>query len=285
VDLSAVLDKYKDILSGLPNGLPPEHSVDHKIDLEPGSAPPNRPIYRMSPNELEELKKQLTSLTEQGFIRPSVSPYGSPILFVKKKDGSQRLCVDYRMLNKQTIKNRYPLPRIDDMLDGIRGAKYFTKIDLQQGYHQIRIHPPDIHKTAFRTRYGHYEFTVMPFGLCNAPATFQRLMNDIFKEYLDDFVIVYLDDILIFSKTKEDHHKHVSIALEILRKNQLYAKLSKCTFGATSLEFLGHIISHLGIHMDPSKIKAILDWPEPKDATQVRQFLGLAGYYRRFIKL
>jgi len=252
-EIKAVLEDYPDVLSGLPSGLPPKRAVDHSIDVEPGQSVPLRGIYPLSSIELEELHKQIDELIQKGFIRPSVSPYGGPILFVKKKSGELRMCVDYRMLNKITIKNKYPLPRIDEMLDRLNGAKYFTKIDLASGYHQIRIKEEDISKTAFRTRYGHYEYTVMPFGLCNAPATFQRLMNDIFRPYLDDFVVIYLDDILIFSKNLKEHKQHVQKVMEILREHKLYAKRSKCAFAQTEVEFLGHIMSQEGIATDPRK--------------------------------
>ena len=192
----------------------------------------------MSPKELEALREQLDELTASGYIRPSHSPFGAPVLFVKKKDGGLRLCVDYRALNKLTIKNRYPLPRIEDLLDQLHGAKIFSKIDLRSGYHQIRIHDNDISKTAFRTRYGHYEFMVLPFGLTNAPATFMTLMNDIFRPLLDKCVIVYLDDILIFSKSPEEHERHLRQVLEILRQHQLYAKPSKCEFFRESVDSL-----------------------------------------------
>src|SRR5205085_8503719 len=181
--------------------------------------PPCTPIYRLTYQEMVELRTRLADVLKKGFIRPSVSPYGAPVLFVHKKEGTLRLCVDYRALNKITIKNRYPLPRIEDLMDRLVGACYFTKIDLHSGYHQIRIKGEDIHKTAFRTRYGHYEFMVMPFGLTNAPATFMTLMNDIFHEYLDQFVVIYLDDILIYSKNKDEHIKHVKKVLEKLRQH------------------------------------------------------------------
>ena len=200
--LDALLQKYGDIVPSDPDFVPPyppARNVDHAIDLLPGSSPPNKPVYRMNPAELEELKKQLAQLQEQGLIRPSTSPFGSPIIFVKKKNGSLRLCVDYRALNNITVKNKYPLPRIDDLLDRLHGAKIFSKIDLAAGYHQIRLREEDIPKSAFRTRYGHFEYTVLAFGLCNAPATFMRMMHEILMDGLDDFVIVFLDDILIFS--------------------------------------------------------------------------------------
>ncbi|KAJ9512237.1 hypothetical protein QJQ45_012789 [Haematococcus lacustris] len=260
----------------------PHRSVDHVIQLESGT-PPNRPVYRMSQEELDELKRQLDELLAKGYIRPSTSPFGSAVLFVRKKDGSLRLCVDYRALNQLTIKNRYPLPRIDDLLDQLAGARVFSKIDLKSGYHQIRVAEADIHKTAFRTRYGHYEYTVMPFGLCNAPATFQRLMNDIFLPHLDQFVLVYLDDILIYSRSEAEHLEHLRTVLGLLRQHQLYANLSKCAFFLPSMDFLGHIISAAGIHPDPAKISAMVQWPVPRNLNDLRSFLGSANYYRRLI--
>ncbi|GKA04963.1 putative reverse transcriptase domain-containing protein [Tanacetum coccineum] len=226
----------------------------------------------------------LQELLERGFIRPSVSPWGAPVLFVKKKDGSMRLCIDYRELNKITIRNRYPLPRIDDLFDQLQGAKHFSKIDLRSGYHQLRVKEQDISKTAFRTRYGHYEFLVMPFGLTNAPAVFMDLMNRVFHEFLDKFVIVFIDDILVFSKSKEEHEEHLRTVLQILRQEKLYAKFSKCEFWLSKVAFLGHIVSAEGITMDPAKVEAITKWPRPTSVTEVRSFLGLAGYYRRFVE-
>ena len=199
---AALLKEFSDVFpSGLPHGLPPSRTIEHRIELEADAQPPSRPTFRMSPKELDELKKQLDELLAKGLIQPSKSPYGAPVLFVKKKDGSVRMCVDYRALNKLTIKNKYPLPRIEELLDRLHGAKIFSGLDLVNGYYQVRIAKGDIPKTAFRTRYGHYEFLVMPFGLTNAPATFMHLMHDLFGPLLDKFVIVFLDDILIFSKT------------------------------------------------------------------------------------
>ena len=276
--------QYKDVFGGLPHVLPPKRDVDHHIDLIPGAIPPSRPVYRMSPAELDELKKQLDDLTEKGFIRPSKSPFGSPVLFVKKHDGTLRLCVDYRALNKVTIKNKYPLPRVDELFDRLQGARYFSKLDLESGYHQLRIHEPDIEKTAFRTRYGHFEFLVLAFGLTNAPATFMHLINQILRPFLDKFVIAFIDDILIYSKTLQEHKQHVKQVLQVLRENQLYAKLKKCELFKSCVTFLGHVIDQHGVHVMPEKIQAIKDWPVPTCVKDVQAFLGLAGYYRRFIE-
>jgi hypothetical protein len=284
-ETKSILTEFRDVFPPqLPNQLPPARDVDHRIELTQTSPPTLRSVYRMSPAELDELKKQLDELVASGFIQPSKSPFGAPVLFVKKKDGSMRMCVDYRDLNRITVKNRYPLPRIEELFDRLQGAKYFSKIDLRSGYHQVRIHHDDIHKTAFRTRYGHYEFLVLPFGLTNAPATFMHLMQSIFGPHLDHFVIVFLDDILIFSKTLPEHRQHVRMVLELLRKNKLYAKENKCEFFKTSVSFLGHVVGEDGISMETEKVKAIKEWPIPSGVSAVRSFLGLAGYYRRFVK-
>ena len=265
-------------------GLPPQREIEFAIDVVPGATPASVTPYRMAPLELKELKLQLQELLDKGFIRPSVSPWGAPVLFVKKKDGTLRLCVDYRQLNKLTVKNKYPLPRIDDLFDQLKGASIFSKIDLRSGYHQLKIKDVDVHKTAFRTRYGHYEFLVMPFGLTNAPAAFMDLMNRVFRPYVDQFVVVFIDDILVYSKDRESHDTHLRVVLEILRKEQLYAKLSKCEFWLTEVSFLGHIVSKEGIQVDPKKIEVVVEWKPPRNVTEVRSFLGLAGYYRRFVK-
>lgn len=283
--IRSLLEEFSDVLSDeLPPGLPPRREVDHEIRLESGAQPQLQRVYRMSPKELDELQRQLVNLTNQGFIRPSSSPYGAPVLFVRKKSGELRLCIDYRALNKVTVKNRYPLPRIDELLDRLRGATVFSKLDLKSGYHQIRVADADVEKTAFRTRYGQFEFLVMPFGLTNAPATFQSLMNRIYNKYMDKFVLVYLDDILVFSKDEKEHAKHLRLALEVLRKHKLYCALKKCEFYKTSIEFLGHVISGDGISVDSKKIAAIQGWPTPKNIKELRAFLGLANYYRRFIR-
>ncbi|KAI3683118.1 hypothetical protein L1987_83618 [Smallanthus sonchifolius] len=265
------------------SGLPPVRQVEFRIDLVPGANPVARAPYRLAPSEIQELASQLQELSDKGFIRPSHSPWGAPVLFFKKKDGSFRMCIDYRELNKLTIKNRYPLPRIDDLFDQLQGSTCFSKIDLRSGYHQLRVQEEDIPKTAFRTRYSHYEFMVMPFGLTNAPAVFMDLMNRVCKPYLDKFVIVFIDDILIYSKTKSDHEQHLRLVLDLLRKEQLYAKFSKCEFWLKEVQFLGHIVNEKGIHVDPAKIEALKNWNAPKTPTEVCSFLGLAGYYLRFI--
>ncbi|GJT39702.1 putative reverse transcriptase domain-containing protein [Tanacetum coccineum] len=236
-------------------GLPPARPVEFQIDLIPGAAPVARAPYRLAPSEMKELSEQLQELSDKGFIRPSSSPWGAPVLFVKKKDGSFRMCIDYRELNKLTVKNRYPLPRIDDLFDQLQGSSIYSKIDLRSGYHQLRVREQDVPKTAFRTRYGHYEFQVMPFGLTNAPAVFMDLMNRVCKPYLDKFVIVFIDDILIYSKDEREHGRTTCKAiLELLKKEK----------------FQDRVIKGLG--------------PSQGPPTEIRQFLGLAGYYRRFIE-
>lgn len=278
-----IVKEYDDVFESL-IGLPPDRADPFTIELEPGTKPITKAPYRMAPAEMAELKKQLDELMEKGFVRPSSSPWGAPVLFVKKKDGSFRLCIDYRGINRVTVKNKYPLPRIDELLDQLRGATCFSKIDLASGYHQIPIAEEDVRKTAFRSRYGHYEFVVMPFGLTNAPAAFMKMMNNVFRDYLDEFVIVFIDDILIYSKNQEEHKDHLRKVLDRLREHKLFAKLSKCSFWQREIGFLGHVVSDKGVSVDQGKIKAIADWPRPRNATEIRSFLGLAGYYRRFVK-
>ncbi|KAK9031836.1 hypothetical protein V6N11_056122 [Hibiscus sabdariffa] len=264
-------------------GLPPDREVEFVIETHADSAPVSISPYRMAPKELKELKTQLQELLDRGFIRPSTSPWGAPVLFVKKKDESLRMCIDYRQLNKMTVKNKYPLPRIDDLFDQLRGASVFSKIDLRSGYYQLKVREQDVLKTAFRTRYGHYEFLVMPFGLTNAPAAFMDLMNRVFHEYLDQFVVVFIDDILVYSRTEEDHDRHLRLVLQTLLENQLYAKLSKCEFWIREVVFLGHVVSSEGIWVDPKKVEAIVNWKQPTSVIEIHSFLGLAGYYRRFV--
>ena len=283
-DIGNLINKFEDVFpEELPARLPPKRNIEHGIEIESGSTPPSRPPYRLSFIEQDELKKQLRSLLDNKLIRPSCSPYGSPVLFVKKKSGELRMCIDFRALNNITIKNKYPLPRVDDLLDQLSTARYFTKLDLTSGYWQVRIRENVIPKTAFRTRYGHYEFMVMPFGLTNAPATFQYLMNSIFQDFLDDFVIVYLDDIMIYSKTYEDHLIHLEKVFTKLQENKLYAKLRKCEFAKQEVQYLGHIVSENSIKPEEDKIKAIKDWKQPQNQKDVMSFLGLANFYRKFI--
>ncbi|GJX20392.1 putative reverse transcriptase domain-containing protein, partial [Tanacetum coccineum] len=259
-DVPIVQDFLEVFPEDLP-GIPPTRQVEFQIDLIPGAALVARAPYRLAPSEMKELSDQLKELSDKGFIRPSSSPWGAPVLFVKKKDGSFRMCIDYRELNKLTVKNRYPLLRIDDLFDQLHGSSVYSKIDLRSGYHQLRVREEDIPQTAFRTRYRHYEFQVMPFGLTNAPAIFIDLMNRVCKPYLDKFVIVFIDDVLIYLRNKQEHEEHLKLNLELLKKEQFQ-----------------------GIHVDPAKIESVKDWASPKSATEIRQFLGLAGYYRRFIE-
>ncbi|GKC81781.1 putative reverse transcriptase domain-containing protein, partial [Tanacetum coccineum] len=272
-------EHFTDVFSEDLSGLPLQRQVEFHIDLIPGATPVAKSLYRLAPLEMQELAEQLQELQDKGFIRPSHSPWGAPVLFVKKKDSSMRMCIDYRELNKLTVKNRYPLPRIDDLFDQLQGTRYLSKIYLWSGYHQLRVHEDDIPKTAFRMRYGQSEFTVMPFGLTNAPAVFMDLMNWVCKPYLDKFVIVFIDDILIYSKTKEDHEVHLKLVLELLKKERLYAKFSKCEFWLQEVHFLGYVVNHNGIHVDLSKIEAVKNWKAPIKPSEIRSFLGLAGYY------
>jgi hypothetical protein len=280
-----ILHEFEDVFPDEVPELPPERpGVKHTIPLlDRQSKPPSRPLYRLSRAELAEAERQVKLLLERGYIEPSTSPYGAPILFVQKKDGSLRMVIDYRALNKITIKNKYPMPRIDDALDELQGATMFTSLDLTSGYHQIRISAEDVPKTAFRTPQGLYQWRVLPFGLTNAPATFQTAMNTIFRPFLNKFVLVYLDDILIYSRTAEEHCSHLRQVLEVLREHRLYANLRKCTFAKPELSYLGHIITAEGIKVDPRKTAAVVKWPRPTSLGELRSFLGLATYFRKFI--
>ncbi|GBG85963.1 hypothetical protein CBR_g40776 [Chara braunii] len=281
-EIEHVVAKFPDLFKE-PTGVV-EREIVHAIEIIPESKTPKGRIYRMAPAELDELRRQLKERTEKGWIRPSTSPYGSPILFVPKKGGTLRMYIDYRGLNAITVKNAEPLPRIDELLDRVQGCKYYSKIDLKSGYHQIGIRPEDQHKTAFQTRYGLYEFVVMPFGLCNAPGTFQHVMNRIFHDHLDKFVVVYLDDILIFSKSVEEHAQHVETVLSLLQQHKYKVNLEKCEFGCTKILYLGHEVSAEGIRPEDAKVASIRDWPRPQTVTEVISFLGMCGYYRNFVK-
>ena len=263
LDEIPVVREFPDVFPDDIAGLPPEREVEFTIDLIKGTEPISIP---------------------QEFIRPSISPWGAPVLFMKKKDGSLRLCIDYMQLNRVTIRNQYPLPRINELFDQLQGSRVYSKIHLRSGYHQLRVQESDVPKTAFRTRYGHYEFLVMPFGLTNAPAAFMDLMNRVFQSYLDRFVIIFIDDILVYSGSSEEHSEHLRIVLQTLRERQLYAKLSRCQFWLDRVAFLGHVISVEGVSVDPQKIEAVVNWKPPKNVSEVRSFLGLAGYYRKFVE-
>ena len=279
-----VVNKYPDVFPDKLPGMPPDQDIEFSIDLVPSTAPVAKRPYRMAALELVEPKKQLEELQQSAFIRPSSSPWGAPVLFVKKKDGSMRMCVDYRALNEVTIKNKYPLLRIDDLFDQLKGAKYFSKIDLRSGYHQLKIKESDISKTSFVTHYEQFESIVMSFGLTNAPAYFMNLMNKVFMDELDKFVVVFIDDILIYTKSVEEHEQHLRVVLEKLRAHKLYAKFSKCEFWLKKVAFLGHILTTEGVAVDPEKVEAVSNWQQPTNVSEIRSFLRLAGYYRRFIE-
>ena len=274
------MDVFQDELPGLP----PHRVVDFGIKLHPGTSPISLTPHRMAPVELQELRVQLQDLLDKGFIRPSTSPWGTPILFAKKKDKTLRLCIDYRQLNKVTIKNRYSLPRIDDLFDQLRGARVYSKIYLRTGCHQLRVREIDIPKTTFKTRYGHFKFTVMPFGLTNALEAFMDLMHRVFQPYLYQFVVVFVDDILIYSQSEWEHEYHLRIVLQLLRDHQVYTKFSKCEFWLTEVRFLGHMVSASSVSVDPEKVEAVMSWERPRSVFKIHSFLGLAGYYRRFIE-
>ena len=279
-----IVKEFPDVFPDDISGLPSDREIEFVIELIPETKPISIPPYRMAPAELKELKAQLEELLSKGFIRPSTSLWGASVLFVKKKDGGLWLCIDYRQLNRAIIRNQYPLPRIDELFDQLHGSRVYYKIDLRSGYHELRVRENDVSKTAFRSRYGHYEFLVMPFRFTNAPAAFMDLMNKVFSPYLDKFVIIFIDDILVYLGNQEEHAEHLWTVLQILRERQLYAKFSKCQFWLDKVDFLGHVISTEGISVDPQKIEAIVNWKPPMNVSEVRSFLGLEGYYRKFVE-
>jgi hypothetical protein len=271
--LQLILDKYPKVFE-VPTNLPPSRGEhDHSIPLLPGSQPPNVRPYRYPFSQKNEIEKMVQELLEAGVILPSTNPYSSPMVMVLKKEGTWRMCPDFHALNKLTIKDKFPIPVIDDLLDELQGACVFTKLDLRSSYHQIQMKEADIPKTTFRTHEGHYEFLVMPFGLCNAPSTFQSLMNKILKPYLQKFVLVFFDDILIYNHTWDSHLLHVDKVLQLLQDNQLFVKNTKCSFGASEVEYLGHIVGREGVKVDPKKIQAMQEWPRPMTLKCLRGFL------------
>jgi hypothetical protein len=278
------VSEFPDVFSEELPGMPPERKVEFAIELIPGTTHISKRAYRVSGSELVELKKQIDELLEKGYIRPSTSPWAAPVLIVEKKDGTKWMCIDYRALNEVIVKNKYTMPRIEDLFDQLRGASVFSKIDLRSGYHQLRIRPLDIPKTGFITKYGLYEFMVMSFGLMNVSAYFMYQMNSVFMDYLDKFVVVFIDDILEYSQYEQEHEEHLRQVLQRLRECQLYDKLSKCEFWISEVLFLGHIINRDGLVVDPKKVAAILYWKAPKDVRGIKSFIGMAGYYRRFIE-
>jgi hypothetical protein len=266
-DIQDLLRRHDKVFGKIPPGRPPDRGFEHTIELEEGAKPVITTPYRHPKKFKDEIEKAIKELLDMGHIRPSSSPFASSVVLVKKKDKTMQMCIDYRALNKKTIKNRYPIPRIDELLDELHRAVYFSKIDLRSGYHQIRVHEEDIHKTTFRCHYGHYEFLVMPFRLTNAPATFQSCMNHIFRKQLQKFLLVFFDDLLIYSKTWEEHLAHLEEILSIMDEQSLYSKESKCKFGMTKILYLGHVVSAQGVQVHREKIQAILDWPPPKNIT------------------
>lgn len=279
-----IIRKYESVFTeDLPSGLPPIREVDHNIEIPEGQRIPNRPIFQLSPAELLATREYIIKLLRTGKIRRSKSPYGAPLFFVKEKD-KLRGVVDYRALNRITKRNNTPIPRTDEMFDQLGKAKYFSKLDLKTVFHQIRIKEEDVEKTAFNTKYGHYDSLVMPMGLCNAPATFQTLMDTIFFDCIDRCMVVYMDDLLIFSETKESHFEHLELVLQRLKQNQLYIGSKKCTFMEHKTEFLGLELGQDGIGIGSERIRVVQQWPKPKTLSELRGFIGLLQYFRRFIK-
>jgi hypothetical protein len=283
-EIKEILDRHHKLFGPIPPGVPPDRGFEHIIELEERAKRVITTPYRHPKMYKDEIEKAIKELLDMGHIRPSTSPFASSVVLVKKKDGTMTMCIDFRALNKKTIKNRYPIPRIDELLDELHGANYFTKIDFHSGYHQIKMREEDISKTNFRCHYDHYEFLVMPFGLTNAPTTFQSCMNHVFNKQLRKHLLVFFDDLLIYSKTWDEHLRHVDQILSIMEEQSLNAKESKCEFGMTEVLYLGHIIGAKGVQVHQEKIKAIMEWPTPKTLTELRGFPGMCMYYRKFVK-
>jgi hypothetical protein len=280
--MDEIVEEYRDIFAS-PTGVLTHFQVKHPIDLTPDTPLLNGPVYQCSLMENDEIRRHIQEPLQKGNIIPNSSSYRSPIVLVQKKDGTWRLCIDYKSLNKITVRNHYPIPRIDDLLDQLKGENLFNKIDLKSGYHQVPIEPTNVCKTTFKSKEGLYKWLVMPFGLKNAPTTFMRLMDDVLRPFINSFVVVYLDDILIFNKTWEEHIRHIQQVLSTLRQHKLYANLEKCSFGMNQVQYPGYIVDEHGVHVDPTKIQVIHDWPAPTTVIELRSFLGLANFYRRFV--
>lgn len=282
-ELTSLLRRFKHLFDE-PFGLPPSRMFDHKILLIPGSVPICSKPYRHPCIHKNEIERQVKEMLDTGVIKSSNSSYSSPVILVKKSDGTWRICIDYRKLNQNTVKDRFPIAIVEELFDELNGARYFSKLDLRSGYHQIRMALEDIYKTDFRTHEGLYEIKVMPFGLTSAPSIFQAMMNSILKNFLRKFVLVFFDHILIYNTSIEDHYLHLETFFKRLEENQLKIKRSKCYFMQRQVRYLGHIISEKGVEVDQEKIKTVLDWHVPKTLKELRGFLGLTGYYRRFIQ-
>jgi hypothetical protein len=282
-EIQRMLEQYKELFEE-PKGLPPNRNMTHKIPLLQGAQPFRLRPYRYTPAQKDEIEKQVAKLLQDQLIQVSTSPFASPILLVKKKTGEWRLCVDFRKLNAYTIKNKFPFPIIEELFEELLGAKWFTTLDLRFGFHQILVDKEDQYKIAFQTHFGLFEYKVMPYDLTGAPATFQAIMNHILALLLRKCVVVFIDDILIYSKSYDEHVQNVHMVFDLLREHQFKVRLSKCSFAQQQLKYIGHIISAEGVGTDPEKIKDVQDWPVPTTVKEVRGFLGLAGYYRRFVK-